>query len=44
MILPYAAKIGFALAFGALLHGWLWLYPLPKEAADHSALRSLSSR
>lgn len=42
--LPYAAKIGFALAFGALLHGWLWLYPLPKEAADHSALRSLSSR
>lgn len=27
--LPYPAKIGFALVFGALLHGWLWLLPLP---------------
>lgn len=31
--LPYPLKIGFALALGALVHGYLWLWPLPPEDA-----------
>ncbi len=43
--LPYALKIGFALALGALTHAYLWLLPLPAaDAPAHNAPRDLRSR
>jgi uncharacterized membrane protein SpoIIM required for sporulation len=43
--LPYPLKIGMALVLGALLHGYLWLLPLPREDDAHQmAPRRLSSR